>query len=337
MKPKLLVVQLWGLGDLAITTPFLSVASKRYNITLIAKPHAMAMQKKFWPDLNIVLFNAPWTKFYGKYNILRWQWWEIGHLISNLRKQKFDYAISGRLDPRDHFLIWLIGAKKRIGFPHLGSSLFLTTNLHQKHTLQHCYDNWLQLGEAVDVSLPLMQELTFLSHANKKQVLIHTGAAQPTRVYPLEHYQKIACRLSEKNIPVQIVCDPNQIEFWQNYPLWRVIVPTDLDSFLELLSNSCLFIGNDSGPGHLAAISGIPTFTIFGPQHHYWFRPIHPFSDYVVGRDCPYKPCSDYCRFDKPKCIQEIDLEYVWHRIEQYVKKCYPNTNGSTEIWATEK
>lgn len=331
MKPKLLVVQLWGMGDLAITAPFLNVASNKYDITLLAKPHAVALKKQFWPTLETVLFNAPWTKFHGKYNILRWPWRHLGYIILSLRKQKFDYAVSGRLDPRDHLLMWVIGAKKRVGFPHLGSNLFLTTNLHQKHTLQHRYDDWRQLGEAIDVSLPLMQELTFLSHANQKRVLIHTGAAQPTRVYPLEHYQEIACRLSEKNIPVQIVCDHNQVEFWQNYSIWQVIVPTNLDSFFELLSNSCLFIGNDSGPGHLAAIAGVPTFTIFGPQRHDWFRPIHPFSDYVAGKDCPYKPCFDYCRFDKPKCIHEIDVEYVWHRIEQFVNKRYPNTNSTTD------
>ena len=35
MKPKLLAIELWGLGDLVIATPFLHAASQRFDVTML--------------------------------------------------------------------------------------------------------------------------------------------------------------------------------------------------------------------------------------------------------------------------------------------------------------
>jgi heptosyltransferase-2 len=81
------------------------------------------------------------------------------------------------------------------------------------------------------------------------------------------------------------------------------------------------FIGNCSGPGHLAAISGAPTFTLYGPSMHEWFLPLHPAAEFFEGRACPYKPCSDYCRFAEPFCLHGITADEAWPRIEAFVRK----------------
>jgi ADP-heptose:LPS heptosyltransferase len=63
VKPKLLVVELWGLGDLVIATPFLQGASQKYRVTLLAKPYAVDVYRRFWPEVTVVPFIAPWTTF----------------------------------------------------------------------------------------------------------------------------------------------------------------------------------------------------------------------------------------------------------------------------------
>ncbi len=40
VKPRLLVLELWGLGDLVIATPFLRAAAGQFSVTLLAKPFA---------------------------------------------------------------------------------------------------------------------------------------------------------------------------------------------------------------------------------------------------------------------------------------------------------
>jgi ADP-heptose:LPS heptosyltransferase len=90
---------------------------------------------------------------------------------------------------------------------------------------------------------------------------------------------------------------------------------------IALLEKAAAFIGNDSGPGHLAAFCGIPTFTIFGPQLPEWFAPLHPASEWIDGKACPYKPCSDYCRFPVPYCIANSQEEEVSKRVEAFVSR----------------
>ena len=96
MKPKLLVVELWGLGDLVIATPFLQAASQRYAVTLLAKPYAVDLQQRFWPEVSVVPFIAPWTAFKHKYRLWAWHWGEMFRLRRRLAAERFDFGLSAR-------------------------------------------------------------------------------------------------------------------------------------------------------------------------------------------------------------------------------------------------
>jgi len=152
------------------------------------------------------------------------------------------------------------------------------------------------------------------------QALIHTGAQRPLRVWPLENFQAIARRLREKNIAVQLACDRDQRDWWQRQGE-TVVCPQSVTELLAWLDQGGIFIGNDSGPGHLAAACGLPTFTFFGPQLPAWFLPLHPAAEAMPGHACPYKPCLDYCRFAKPICLQDVTLDEAWPQIEAFVAK----------------
>jgi len=52
--------------------------------------------------------------------------------------------------------------------------------------------------------------------------------------------------------------------------------PVDLLGLLSALSGANLFIGNDSGPGHLAGLLGIPTISLFGPTDPARWKPLGP-------------------------------------------------------------
>ena len=95
---------------------------------------------------------------------------------------------------------------------------------------------------------------------------------------------------------------------------------TGIDRLLEKLDSADRFIGNDSGPGHLAALLGVPTFTIFGPQLPELFAPRHPDASWIEGAPCPFKPCSDYCRFPEPRCITAIGAETAGKRVAAWIE-----------------
>ena len=98
----------------------------------------------------------------------------------------------------------------------------------------------------------------------------------------------------------------------------QVACPRDVTELISLVDRAGVFIGNDSGPGHLAAFCGVPTFTLFGPQIPEWFAPLHPRAEWNKGHACPYKPCSDYCRFAAPRCLCEVTVDEVWPRLEKF-------------------
>ena len=93
----------------------------------------------------------------------------------------------------------------------------------------------------------------------------------------------------------------------------------DVDQMLTALAGADRFIGNDSGPGHLAALLGLPTFTIFGPQLPELFAPQHPRAAWIDGAPCPYKPCFDSCRFAAPHCILNLSADDVWTRVSAWI------------------
>ncbi len=342
MKSRLLVLELWGLGDLVIATPFLQAASRKFQTTLIAKPYAQELGRRLWPEVEIIPLTAPWTAFRQKYQIWRWPWKTLFRIRNRVLAQQFDYGVSARWDPRDHLALKLCGVRERFGFPRIGSQRYLTRRLLRPAPTAHRYEAWRTIGQALSLKLPALEH--FFAAANKPEktgsagedvgaafnsafrvqrppvTMVHSGARLPLRVWPLERFREMVLRLRQENIPVQLVCDPDQVDWWQSHGEMAAC-PHSVTELLALIDGAGVLIGNDSGPGHLAAALGCPTFTLFGPQLPEWFVPLHPAAEFVAGKACPYKPCSDYCRFSEPFCLRNIPLEEVWPRVANFVTK----------------
>ncbi len=320
MKPRLLVLELWGLGDLVIATPFLRAASKHFDVTLVAKPFARELHPRLWPEVQVENFTAPWTAFHGKYQFWRWPWREMLQLRRRLVAQKFDYAVSARWDPRDHLVLKFSGATERLGYARLKSQRYLTRVLPRPPALVHRYEHWREVGQALGLKLPAREEIIPPQRPPQSVVLIHSGARLPARIWPLANFHRVAARLREKNFAVQIACDADQATWWHAHGETPAC-PRTVSELLAHIDRAGAFIGNCSGPGHLAAICGVPTYTLYGPSMHEWFMPLHPQAEIFEGRACPYKPCSDYCRFEKPFCLHDVTAEEVWPHVERFAAK----------------
>lgn len=319
MKPTLLVVELWGLGDLVIATPFLQAASEKYAVTLLAKPYARDLQARFWQSVEVAPFVAPWTAFEHKYRLFSWPWREVLNL-RKLMARRFDVGLSARWDPRDHLLLTLLRVKNRVGFPRVGSQIFLSQPLGRPDPRAHRYEHWRAMARALDLDLPPRERLGIPPPRPRGEILVHTGAGQPVRVWPLARYHGLVGRLRSEGYRVQVASDPDQRNWWLEAGESGVATPRTVAELFALVDRASAFIGNDSGPGHLAAFSGVPTFTIFGPQLPEWFAPLHPGAQYLEGKPCPYKPCSDYCRFAEAMCLSHLSEEEVWIRFERFLE-----------------
>ncbi len=297
--PTLLVTELWGLGDLALAVPFLRAAAATRRVTLVAKPHAAPIVARFVPAVEHVALVAPWTAFRGKYRLFRWPWGQLGRTVGRLRSTGFEAGVSARPDPRDHALLMLAGARRRHGFPRSGSGLLLTSPL-QRPAVPHRSEHWACLAKSLGFEIGPVEP----ARRNGRRILIHAGAGQPARLWPRERFERLAAELGKAGWQTEIIDDSF----------------SGIAKLLDKLDSADRFIGNDSGPGHLAALLGVPTFTVFGPQLPELFSPRHPKAGWIEGAPCPYKPCSDYCRFSEPRCLTAIDAEIAIRRVFQWLE-----------------
>lgn len=97
------------------------------------------------------------------------------------------------------------------------------------------------------------------------EVVIHLGSGSPTKCWPAANFHALASALQKRGWHVALLCGPVERERQLSVGDLPALHPPDLRSLAGLLAKAALFIGNDSGPGHIAAAVGTPTLTLFGP------------------------------------------------------------------------
>lgn len=115
-------------------------------------------------------------------------------------------------------------------------------------------------------------------------VVIHPGSGSRDKCWPTELFVKVIERLKRKKKDIRVIIgEVEQERFSQSQiatleqaagaPVRRPATYVDL--FNELRTAS-LFLGNDSGPSHLAGVMGLPTVALFGPTDPAVWRPMGP-------------------------------------------------------------
>ena len=171
---KILVIEYWQLGDLAILVPFLRrlrhVFSNAHislvvNITLQEFLQGQGLVDEFIP------VRVPWTQHFSrwkKYNPFSSLWIPFFRTILELRTREFSFGFSGRMDFRDNLLLWMSGATRRIGYGFAGGSSFLTDSVPPDISQPHRADLWLNLL-APFASEPLYDPEEFLVEQKMRQ------------------------------------------------------------------------------------------------------------------------------------------------------------------------
>lgn len=100
----------------------------------------------------------------------------------------------------------------------------------------------------------------------KEYALIHPGSGSLSKNYSPEFYHEIAKLLSRKGYAkVGFILGPAELErdSEKSFHGQWIIKPEGVNRLADLLSGATLYVGNDSGVSHLAAILGIPTITLY--------------------------------------------------------------------------
>ena len=157
----------------------------------------------------------------------------------------------------------------------------------------HLVDLWAELAGVEPVSPPQWQApdpwraearrgLTEAgAQAGRPYVLIHPGSGSREKCWPLGRFVELAERLAGDPRPraCVFVLGPTELDWWgaETIAPLRAKFPTILAPPLTLLAalaaGAAGYVGNDSGPSHLAAAVGAPTAVLFGPTDPAHFGP----------------------------------------------------------------
>lgn len=164
---------------------------------------------------------------------------------------------------------------------------------------------------------------------------LHPFSSKEPRTWLPSRFKALIHKLVEKAIVPMILGSPTEREKTRELtegikgPVLNLThMEVDLGGMAAFIEKTALFIGNDSGPGHLAAALGIPTLTLHGPTSPYLTGPQGPQCQHL-WKAFPCSPCRE--RFfkdcqpgqeERPPCLEAITLEEVWATVIKILEKC---------------
>jgi lipopolysaccharide heptosyltransferase II len=137
-------------------------------------------------------------------------------------------------------------------------------------------------------------------------VAIHPGAGAYSlaRIWPVRRFAEVARGLIDScGASVVIVGGPDEVSIAaelerladRGEQVLNVAGKTAVHESAALIRRCDLFVGNDSGPMHIAAAVGTPVVAIFGPSNQQVWGPYTPPGEVsrhrIVARDLPCMPC----------------------------------------------
>ena len=279
---RILIVRTDRLGDVLLSTPVVRALRQRFPqsyISMLVSAYTKGVLEGN-PDLDEIITFDKDVRDKG--------FWAMLKFIGLLKKKKFDLAIVLHPTTRMHWLVFLAGIAKRLGYDRKFGFLLTDRIAHtkqqgQKHESEYALDLVRYLGifpQDKSLYMPIKQESEkwvediFCQAQIKKSdklLVIHPAASCVSRIWPGERYAQVADWLVQKyNFKVVIVSAPNDALKAQmviknmHSPVLDLSGKTSISQLASLLNRSQLFISTDSGPMHVACALGVPVITIFG-------------------------------------------------------------------------
>lgn len=176
---------------------------------------------------------------------------------------------------------------------------YLARALHQNGWIETAaFKNGLPINPGSRFPRPFLDQ-----RKGPHAVLLHPGSGSRLKNCPFDIFLEIAALLKAQGHTVVFLLGPAEIDrtHWHenlkthNLPF---LLSHRLPDLLDYLKNATAYIGNDSGPTHLAAYLGLPTVALFGASDVQRWRPLGPKVQVLEpATGCP--PCfeteSDHC------------------------------------------
>jgi len=339
------LIQLWGIGE-----------------TILALPTIEALRQKFKKDnIDILVTDRNKEIFYKNKNINNIKILKLSpfsiklFILKNWRKYDLVIDMEEYLNISSLLAFYL--GKYRIGYSHgIRSSLYSKTVKYNDS--QHVVYTFLDLLKPLGIRkhIEKLPPLNYSSNdkkkidrllknykINKKSLLVGfgVGAAESakSRMWPKDRFAELANHLIKK-YHAKIILIGNKEEKKYIDSLQSLIVNknnsynfsglVNVKEMFYLISLCKLFIGNDSGPMHVAAAQNVKTVGLFGCNLPVRFAPFGK-NNYSIYKKNNQKACINVhkgqvgeCKFGKENaCVKKIQVQDVLEVVDGSIKKKY--------------
>lgn len=266
---RVAVIRLRSLGDSVLTTPGLALLKRSRGDLVIGVVIEDRFQAVFERNPNVSELIAPdWRR---------------------VRNWKPALCLNLHGGTRSQWMTALSGAKWRAGFAHHNFALAYNIKIQRAqvvlgvnrvvHTAEHLASAFFALGVPLE-QVPRAELYAANSPLGGKYAVLHPYASAPEKQWPPERFCEIARYLKLWNItPVFLAGPADNLSPFTAHKVFQA----SLSDAMAILSKAVAFIGNDSGPAHIAAAFNVPSVVLFSTSNPAIWGPWRTESEIIVA------------------------------------------------------
>lgn len=300
---RILVVELWNIGDVVLAMPFLAQLRALFpaaSITLLARPYAKTILAGTGLVDEFIETELGWTESATRFNPLGYNWKALLQVRRELRGRQFDIAFKSRMHIREHVVLAMSGATRRVAFAFGHGDRVLTDAIPVGDANRHKAADWLELlkpfGGRVQAAPARLKvdeaegrwAASFLAKhrisANDRVVGIHPGASVLAKRWPLDRFAQVAAAIAQRSgVKVLAFVEPEGYGDAVARVGGVISAKVNLRELIALIQRCEVLVCNDSGPMHIAGALGVPTVAVFASGIQQWFSPLGEGHNLLAG------------------------------------------------------
>jgi len=266
------VIRLRSLGDCVLTTP------------------ALALLKQFRPDLklSVVVEDRFAAVFAGNP--------DVDHILppnsASLARLRPHLALNLHGGATSVRMMLAAASGLRAGFGHFRFQPMYNIRIpraqeilgvdRKVHTAEHLASAMFHLG-VPRTEIPRAQLFASPAARSSPYAVLHPFASSPGKTWPHAHFLAVARHLQGLGIEPLFIAGPDEdLSAFGEHTCFQ---GAPLEELKSLLAGTALFVGNDSGPAHIAAAFGRPVVVLFGTSEVENWRPWRTENAVLAGPD----------------------------------------------------
>ncbi len=324
---KILIIRFSALGDLVTFEPHcraIKFCNKNFKIDFLTSN----LGKSLYQD----------SEYFEDFIIYK-TFFKTLKIINN---NQYDLIINLQCNKLSHYLLLFSNANKKI---NLSSNIFQKILKLKHHTKtveemliacdinKNIVENFIKKENSTKVQLPFLKKQVIINFKNKNKMIgISTGSSEKwtSKKWGLKNYKELISNLLKRNLNIVLIGTSLEEEdalsitsdFHDN--LISYVNKTNISELKSLISKFDLFIGNDSGPAHIAAGLGINTITIFGStSEKHCVKNLPYLGEHICmtpDNSVLCHPCYKSKCPTKMECMESIRAEVVFEKALELLK-----------------